>query len=465
MGSIANSLKRTDLFKLEISNDARAFLNWMLVWIVLANIGFMLLWAIGAPPRGPEIMTAGFVGIAVRSMSFWWRYAAFCGALLYSILSFIAGLFNLAISSLLYSLQFFTEINPANSVEYIVAACVLIVTALAAFFVLRRDTHFLGMAWVLLACGCVMALVFTDRYIGHGMRGHYKRSAPAGAFFESATGQTGFFDRADGSRNLILVMVESLGVPRGNAEMQRKLFALYSSPAITGMYDISTGTSLFYNSTTSGEIRELCGRWGDYYELVDQRDDGCQPAQMARKGYASKAMHSFDGDFFERSQWYPNIGFESTQFAPDLIARGSRPCGGVFPGACDRDVPRLITEELKKSDTPQFIYWLTVNAHLPVPPGANLDVDNCERISPILAAQFPMICRQFAIFDATDAALITEITASDFPESDILIVGDHMPPYFDRHHRSQFDPERVPYIHLKRKTDSAASKPIAVAAK
>ena len=28
-----------------------------------------------------------------------------------------------------------------------------------------------------------------------------------------------------------------------------------------------------------------------------------------------------------------------------------------------------------------------------------------------------------------------EITAPDFPPTDILIVGDHMPPYFDRHHR------------------------------
>lgn len=62
-----------------------------------------------------------------------------------------------------------------------------------------------------------------------------------------------------------------------------------------------------------------------------------------------------------------------------------------------------------------------------------------------------MICRQFAIFDAIDKALVAEITASDFPEADILIVGDHMPPYYDRHHRSQFDPERVPWLYLRHK--------------
>jgi hypothetical protein len=26
-----------------------------------------------------------------------------------------------------------------------------------------------------------------------------------------------------------------------------------------------------------------------------------------------------------------------------------------------------------------------------------------------------------------------------------------MPPFFDRHHRSQFDPERVPWLYLKAK--------------
>jgi hypothetical protein len=86
---------------------------------------------------------------------------------------------------------------------------------------------------------------------------------------------------------------------------------------------------------------------------------------------------------------------------------------------------------------------------LPVPPGRNLDVDHCERISARLAADYPMICRQFAIWDALDAALVREITAPDFPPTDILIVGDHMPPYFDRYDRRQFAPDRVPWLLLR----------------
>jgi hypothetical protein len=41
--------------ELTIDTELRRFLNWTLVWIILANIGYMVLWTIGAPPRWWEI--------------------------------------------------------------------------------------------------------------------------------------------------------------------------------------------------------------------------------------------------------------------------------------------------------------------------------------------------------------------------------------------------------------------------
>jgi phosphoglycerol transferase MdoB-like AlkP superfamily enzyme len=110
-----------------------------------------------------------------------------------------------------------------------------------------------------------------------------------------------------------------------------------------------------------------------------------------------------------------------------------------------------MAERLKAAKKPTFLYWLTLNSHLPVPPGLNLDVDHCERVSPKLAIAFPQICRQFTIYNDIDVAMVKEITASDFPNSDILLVGDHMPPYFDRHHRTQYDAENVPWLYLRSK--------------
>ncbi|MEL6873874.1 MAG: sulfatase-like hydrolase/transferase [Pseudomonadota bacterium] len=439
------------------SADFRKFANWALVWIGLANIPFMAMWFVGAPPRFMEIAIAGFVGLIVKRMPRVVQWLAFAAVMAYSLLSFVAGLFNLAMDSLLYSLQFFAEIKPGNSAEYIVAAIVVLGILVASWFLLKRDTNFEKPLHILLGGALIFGLVGADAAMGQGMRGHYFREAPVGANFESAMDKTGFAARADGKRHLVLIMVESLGVPRGNQAMSDKLFAYYENSAIQARYEVSQGTTLYYNSTTSGEFREMCCKWGDYYELLDAaaaKQMNCLPAQLAEKGYATHAVHSFKGEFFKRDEWYPHIGFESQEFWPELEKRGAEWCGGVFAGACDRHVPAMLAENLKKAQKPTFLYWLTLNAHLPVPTGANLNADDCARVSKELASEFPMICRQFAIFDDIDRALIKEITASDFPEADILLVGDHMPPYFDRHNRSQFDPERVPWLYLKAKPRS-----------
>lgn len=444
-----------------LSTDHKKLLNWSFIWIGLINIPFMAMWFVGAPPRHFEIAVAGFIGLIVKRMPRVVQWIAFAGVTAYSILSFVAGLFNLGMSSLLYSMQFFAEIKPSNSIEYLAAAAVIFGMLITSWFMLKRDTNFVKPLHILMSGALIFGLAGADFAMGQGMRGHYFREAPAGATFESAVEKTGLAARADGKRHLILIMVESLGVPNDNKVMSDKLFAYYENSAIQARYDVSQGTSLYYNSTTSGEFREMCGQWGDYYELLDPADAAklnCLPAMLAKQGYATHAMHSFKGEFFKRAEWYPNIGFQKREFWPELQKQGAEWCGGVFAGACDRQIPRLMAESLKQAEQPTFLYWLTLNAHLPVPTGLNLNADDCQRVSPELAKDFPMICRQFAIFDDIDKALVKEITASDFPDADILIVGDHMPPYFDRHNRSQFDPERVPWLYLKAKGQSEVAK-------
>jgi Sulfatase len=435
-----------------VDEELKKFGSWVLVWVVLANIGFAALWFSGAPPRHFEIVYAGLIGLVVKRFPFLLRYLAFVGIMLFSTLKFVGGLFNLDMSSLLYSFQFFAEIKPGNSVDYIAAAFGILVVMGLAWKLLKRDTNFSRPLLIVGAAGLFITLAGVDLWIGKDMRGHYFRSAPAGAVFGSATGSSGFAARADGKRHLVLIVVEAMGLPKNNPEMSRLLFApLTGNNAVRARYDIKQGAAPYYNSTTSGEIRELCGRWGDYYDLLDRKDTDCLPTTLAKNGYDTLAMHSFTGAFFKREDWYPNIGFAKREFGTDMMKAGAEKCGGVFPGACDRQIPKQIAAKLKAAEKPTFLYWLTLNSHLPVPAGLNLNVDHCERVSPFLKAEFPQICRQFAIYHDIEVALASEITAADFPDADILLVGDHMPPYFDRHHRTQFDPEHVPYLYLRRK--------------
>lgn len=448
--AIAAKPKISEFFNIDA--ELKRFGNWLLIWVLLANIGFMALWFSGAPPRHMEIVYAGLIGLVVKRMPFLVRYLAFVGIMTFSTLKFVGGLFNLDMSSLLYSLQFFAEIKPGNSIDYIAGGLAILAVMALAWKLLKRDANFSRPLLMLGATATFVTLAGVDMWMGKDMRGHYFRAAPAGAVFGSATHDSGFAARADGKRHLVLIMVEAMGVPKGNAEMQRLLFApLMNNASVRHRYDLSQGTVPYYNSTTAGEIRELCGRWGDYYDLLERKDAGCLPAVLAEKGYDTLAMHSFTGSFFKRETWYPNIGFGRTEFGTDMMQAGAEKCGGVFPGACDRHVPAQIAAKLKSAEKPSFLYWLTLNSHLPVPAKLNLNVDNCRRISASLNAEFPQICRQFAIYHDVQTALAKEIAAADFPDADILLVGDHMPPYFDRHHRTQFDPASVPWLYLRRK--------------
>ena len=439
--------------------------NWLVVWVVIANTGFASLWFIGAPPRYPEILAAGLIGLVLRHRPRWQQFVGFCGALAFSVLHLAAATFGLSITSVLHSFKFLVELNPAQSQEYGVVAAALAVSVVLAWHGLKRAAGFTDSRVVVAAMVALSSWAALDAWMTWDVRGHYMREPTAGALFSSATGRSGLDAPTGATRNVMVVMVESLGLPANNPEMERLLFARYRSPEVAARFELSRGETTYYNSTTAGEIRELCGRWGDYYDLLDRKDEGCLPARLRAQGFETSAYHSFTGGFFDRTTWYPNIGFDNLVFGPDLAALGAQDCGGVFAGVCDRDVPRLLASRLKQAERPQFVYWLTVNTHLPVAPRNNLDADACERISPRLAADYPMICRQFAIWDSIDAALVREITAADFPPTDILLVGDHIPPYFDRHSRSQFVPDKVPWLLLRWKGGAdVPSHPIAAGA-
>jgi hypothetical protein len=417
----AASPRRTLLGSLRnaIDDDTRKALNWVLLWVVLLHAPFVPMWYIGGPGRFGLIVGFAALALVSRARPAAFRQVLFLAALIFSVLSEISGVFNLQINSLLHSVQFLVEMNPGSSIEYVLGGLIIAVTAGLGLILARRPMDFTGNRGIVCAAAAIALLGGTDYAISYDLRGHYKQEAPSDARFESGGVNSGWATAADGKRHQLLVVVESLGLPNNNPELRRHLFASFLSPEVRRRYTVTTGTSLFYNSTTAGEIRELCGRWGDFHDLVEKRDDTCLPARLRKRGYDTVAWHSFDGDFFHRKFWYPNIGFAKRAFARDLVAQGTGECGGVFPGACDRDIPPLIGKALAEAKKPTFFYWLTVNAHLPVPPGVNLGNENCARLSPQLARDMPMVCRQMAIWQSVDRALAKMVMAENFPETDI----------------------------------------------
>jgi hypothetical protein len=431
-------------------------LNWCLCWILLPNLPFVVMWIVGAPPRYPEIIVVGIVGLVVRKAPFAWRYAAFAAALAYALILFISSIFNVALVALFFSVQFLLELRPAASPEYLGMAAAVVLTLLAGWRLLRLPANFEAPWQLAGAAGLLCAYAALDKAMSDHTRGAYARSAPAGAPFSSAAAQTRF--GAAGDRHLVMVMVEAMGLPRDPA-LRARLFGRWQAPDIARLYTVETGSTSFYGSTTNAEVRELCGRWGAYDPLRDARDPDCLPARLASRGYETSAMHAFDGGLFERTGWYPNAGFRSALFREDLLRLGAGRCAGMFPGACDKDVPAIIGARLKAAQAKQFVYWLTLNTHLPVPDDARMKTGNCEKFDPALAEAHAMTCRLFRMWSELDAGLAAMLTDPALPPTDILIVGDHAPPFFDSKGRSLFDGGRVPWVMLRRRNDAAAAAP------
>ena len=432
-----------------------ALANWALCWLVLPNLPFAAMWLVGGPPRVIEIFVTGFIGLLIRRAPFAVQFPVFAALLAGSVMMFVSTLFSLSPKAMFYSLRFVLELRPSASVEYVVVVAALVATLALAWQRLRRDQSFEAPLQLLAAGFMLVALCGVDFWASAGTRGSYRGVPSADEPFSSAATQTRFDTLAADGNHLLIVMVEAMGVPQ-DPTLRAKLTRRWREADIGRIYDVRFGSTPFWGSTTYGEMRELCGRWGDYHELIEKRDQNCLPARLARQGYRTTAIHGFDEGFFKRTDWYPHVGFQQLVFREQLFDTGADKCGGVFPGACDRDVPAMIGERLKRAEGKQFVYWLTLNSHIPVPASEGLRTKDCARFDPALARDHAMICRLFSLWGDTNDGLARMLTDRDLPPTDVLIVGDHAPPFFDRSQRTQFDPARVPWVLLKHRKSRGA---------
>lgn len=427
--------------------DFAAFCNWAICWILLPNLPFLPITLMGGPMRAFEIWVCGIVGLLVRRMNYALRLTIFVALLVWLVTDFIAAMFNMSITMIVSVAALVLDISPAVSPEYMIGAALLVATVGLAAWRLRIRGDFQGLHWVVGAFALTVTAGFADFGLAKENATSYSRSAPADAPFSSASLQTDIAALADGKTNVLVVVVEAMGLPR-EPHLRARLDDIWNRPEFARHFDISHGDTVFYNSTTKGEIRELCQRWDDFKTITTPQPT-CLPARLAKRGYQTHAIHSFSPKFFDRDRWYPLIGFQRMTFGAELEAQGAHHCPNVFPGACDRDVPRFIGKELAQAKQPQFTYWLTLNSHLPVVANQELRTENCRQLGPALDGDYPQVCRLFSIWDGTAEALAKMTADPSFPPTHILIVGDHMPPFTHQKSRLLFDPAHVPWVLLR----------------
>lgn len=430
---------------------------WALAWLIVPNLVVILMWPVGGPPMGRYVMGFGLFALAASLLP-WLAVRRAVLALLPLAMAtvYVGAVFNITLYNWELLLPFLREVRPLRSPEYMLGGAVVGAAMALGWWLAPRAPRLSGARNLALALLAVFVLTNVDNVATARTAGSYVGLPKAGAPFASAVQASGMAQPGPRRHHLVVVLVEALGVPVGTAE--RALFeADWNRPEWRTRYDVTRGTVPYHGSTTSGELREMCGLWGDYHTVDFDKVD-CLPEVYGRAGYRTEALHGFSGSFFDRTQWWPRMGFADLTFAEELQAQGASQCGGVFPGACDAGVAQLLGQRLRSAHQPQLLYWVTLNSHLPVLADPALGTDNCTFGGAALADGPPMLCRLFLVHHRLSEALTRMALDPALPPTDILIVGDHMPPFFQRDARLRFDGAQVPWVLLKAR-DQARQSP------
>ena len=418
-----------------------------LVGVVLPNALSLtaLAFGIGSPPRTAAIIAYATVALVARIVPWPVTVALYLATALYDAIATIALLFNLAPSEIVLALHLTADLKLFSSPLYI--AMTVGLTALLgvniAMLTLKRDLLRRGNPLVMM--GCALAFAAADFGVNASPHYYFGTLYAAGKPMESAADDSGFRQMAlaGGHPRVVLVVVEALGY-FDDPVREAILLSPFADPDLRRQYSVTSGAATYYGSTTAAEMRELCDTREPYQDILKGKKLVCLPQQMKERGYRTLAVHNFSGDFFDRLQWYPKLGFEREFFFKDIAPSIHRLCGGPFRGPCDADVAPIITQKLRETKEPTFLYWMTLSTHVPIAPHEGTPRLNCAqgggRIGHV------EVCYMTELW--MDLFQSVAQMARDLPGTEIMLVGDHAPPLWSKAGRQLFTPGKVTWVRL-----------------
>lgn len=259
----------------------------------------------------------------------------------------------------------------------------------AFFFVSHERTHTRELTFYIV-CSIIIALFNMDSirsrtvfFITHYSEDYHKIRGNNQLLRDNqydSVSQT-IFDNIQQQANgdkILLIVNESLGKAT-DPNIQKALLApLYKHKP---HYDyIEDGAFSFVGPTVSGELRELCQKNAtvmDISKVDDKEFANCLPARLRQQGYSTYSVHGAAGALYDRSRWYPLIGFDDVLFKDDFTE--ARDCKS-FSGKCDYDLFDPIADILASKEK-VLLYWLTLNTHTPYDDYLFVDGFDCKKFS------------------------------------------------------------------------------------
>ncbi|MEM8702448.1 MAG: sulfatase-like hydrolase/transferase [Pseudomonadota bacterium] len=430
---------------------------------VIPNIPYLFLSLFFCPMRFFPILLYFLLAIVSFHLNFFVLLIIAILLFSFDLIFTISGIFGLSPSLIVDSLNHLPTLKLFSFSGYMVLAAILIFFAWLYIFLLAKNRDRFKTASLVPAFLAFCAVFSFDLSVNPPSKLLDAMFFPKPTEFTSATLQTGLDVPSRDARkgDVLIVMVEGLGAI-SNPIQQNLLWEIFKTEQIRSSFDVTTGTSSYFSSTTAAESRELCMHWGDHRDFRDKPAYDCLPAKYRAEGYETASFHAYWGGFFDRTDWYPKIGFDTLFFRESIGKEADmqdlRTCGLTFEGLCDDDVADKIEAFLEhRSGKPKFAYWLTLNTHIPIEAGAATPRLDCETGGPFKDWTVCSLTEMWMdlLYRIRDIALNPELKGLE-----ILIVGDHHPPVWTRRGRNVFETGQVPWLHLSPVANREQDMPI-----
>ncbi len=419
-----------------------------LVALVLPNAVALAVMAAGVslPTRSAAIL--GYVTAVLLARRTWpilavpiYLLVAIC-----DLSTTIGRVFHLSLLDFAIAARYAPEVGLADSLRHVAATMAVAMTLGLAIILMVRARGAIQAAAMLPTVVLGVGVAGVDLWATTSPHYQFGAAFAVGRPFESAAISSGFnrIEPRRGGPNVLVVVVESLGA-FGSPDYQALLSTAFATPALTERYVMTSGTTTFFGSTTAGEMRELCGSRESFTAVLDGASRDCLPARFAAAGYRTAGFHAYAGAMFDRRLWWPLIGLQVMTFLEEMEPELARSCGRIFAGACDGDVAGRVKAYANAAQGPAFLYWLTLNSHVPVQPGDGNGRLNCAGGGPLGNEE---VCTMAELWLDVFDSVVALATDPRLPPFEILVVGDHGPPLWSRSARNLFRPGEVSWFRL-----------------
>ena len=239
---------------------------------------------------------------------------------------------------------------------------------------------------------------------------------------------------------VMLIINESWGEPN-NAYIQEDIL----SPLLSNekVKNVERDVFGFQGFTIAGELRELCQKRPVHFNLKNQKTgfEDCLPHYYKDLGYKTVAVHGAVSYMYDRTYWYPRVGFEELLFRDNNLNLPNSRCFS-FPGNCDKDIASVITTKFQNNEK-LFLYWLTLNTHS-IYDNRDLytDLFDCNDFD---LRENSYSCNNLKLQKQFFHTLSNMVNDAAFKGTKVIVVSDHEPPIAGSE-EPVFYEGRIPYV-------------------